>query len=155
MTITDHAGAGLPGQVDAAPGPHDLLNMHVMHHAFRRDLADFGSAVAGTPYGEADVWQALSRRWDRFASVLHHHHGVEDQLIWPAVERAAAQAGDLAGRAELAAMEAEHDTVDPALAACRQAFAAMAAAPGEAGRDLVVESVGRAQRLLAAHLAHE
>jgi hypothetical protein len=33
-------------------GPVDLIGMYVMHHGFRRDLADFTAAVPLTPVGD-------------------------------------------------------------------------------------------------------
>src|SRR3712207_2118044 len=143
-TGTAEHGVGLPGQAHAAQGPHDLFNVHVMHHAFRRDLAAFGRAAGATPVTETAVWQALSTRWDRFSALLHAHHHVEDTLIWPVVEQAARQAGDDAACAELAAMEAEHGTIDPLLAACHDAFAAMAAAPGPVAREALAARVEEA-----------
>ena len=73
----------LPGQTHVAEGPHDQTGMYVMHHAFRRDLDRFQAAVRATPVDERDTWRALAARWERFAEVLHHHHTVEDEHIWP------------------------------------------------------------------------
>src|SRR4029079_12710711 len=77
----------LPGQTHVAEGPHDQTGMYVMHHAFRRDLDRFQAAVRATPVDERDTWRALAARWERFAEVLHHHHTVEDEHIWPVMER--------------------------------------------------------------------
>jgi hypothetical protein len=66
----------LPGQALVAVGPHDQTGMYVMHHAFRRDLTAFESAVRNTPVGDAATWRALKARWARFGGVLHHHHEV-------------------------------------------------------------------------------
>ena len=73
----------LPGQAHVADGPHDQTGMYVIHHAFRRDLAAFEAAVRATPVGDSPTWAALGARWTRFATVLHHHHGVEDEHLWP------------------------------------------------------------------------
>ena len=73
----------LPGQSHTAEGPHDQTGMYVMHHGFRRDLDRFLAAVEITPVSEAEVWAELRRRWDRMAEVLHHHHTVEDEALWP------------------------------------------------------------------------
>jgi hemerythrin-like domain-containing protein len=77
----------LPGQTHVAEGPHDQTGMYVMHHAFRRDLDRFQAAVRATPVDERDTWRALAARWERFAEALHHHHTVEDEHIWPVMER--------------------------------------------------------------------
>lgn len=68
-------GAGLlPGQAAAPPGPVDLVGMYVMHHAFRRDLADFARAVSGTAPSDRARWAALRDRLQRFSDVLHKQH---------------------------------------------------------------------------------
>ena len=71
----------LPGQQHVAEGPLDLNGMYMAHHAFRRDLADFAAAARRTPVDDAGTWTALARRWERFATVLHHHHTVEDTTL--------------------------------------------------------------------------
>jgi uncharacterized protein YndB with AHSA1/START domain/hemerythrin-like domain-containing protein len=149
------AGAGLPGSECAPPGPLDLTNMHVMHHAFRRDLDAFVAAAQRTPVDAAEVWRALRDRWQRFATTLHHHHVIEDDGIWPAVVAAADAAGDARPRTVLAALEAEHEVLDPALDACAQAFSRMAATPSAAGRVELAEHVVALRRTLLDHLRHE
>ena len=64
-----HEQISLPGQTHVAEGPYDQTPMYLMHHAFRRDLRRFEAAVRATPLGEVAVWNALARRWDRFAEV--------------------------------------------------------------------------------------
>ena len=111
-----HEQISLPGQTHVAEGPYDQTPMYLMHHAFRRDLRRFEAAVRATPLGEVSVWNALARRWDRFAEVLHHHHQVEDDYIGPVLERHAADDGETVATQMLHAMEAEHGQIDPALA---------------------------------------
>ncbi|GAA4988053.1 hemerythrin domain-containing protein [Pseudonocardia tropica] len=143
----------LPGQTFVAEGPHDQTGMYLMHHAFRRDLARFESAVRNTPVGDDGVWRALAARWDRFAEVLHHHHTIEDTAIWPVLLDGVR--GDTEDTATLHAMEAEHAHVDPALAACRDAFAAMASHPCDDHRNALDVHVTAVRTLLADHLRHE
>lgn len=142
----------LPGQSSVADGPHDQTGMYLMHHAFRRDLAAFETAVRRTPIHDVATWRALAARWDRFAVVLHHHHTIEDTSIWPVMLDAVE---DPADRETLEAMEAEHDLVDPALDACTAAFAAMAEAPAEDRRNALDVRVTTVRALLVDHLAHE
>ena len=114
----------LPGQTHVADGPHDQSGMYIMHHAFRRDVANFVAAVRNTPLSQAEVWDALDARWTRFAEALHHHHKAEDSSIWPVLMRHADAAGSAEDRATLQAMQAEHALVDPSLAACHEGFRA-------------------------------
>ena len=151
----------LPGQTHVAEGPHDQTGMYVMHHAFRRDLDRFQAAVRATPVDERDTWRALAARWERFAEVLHHHHTVEDEHIWPVMERRLEERSGDMGPAEpggldaLHAMAAEHDLVDPALEACGRGFTAMAERPSDDQRNALDVHVTAMRTTLLDHLRHE
>jgi hemerythrin-like domain-containing protein len=138
-----------------APGPHDQTGMYVMHHAFRRDLRRFVTAVRQTPIGDAPTWRALGRRWGRFAEILHHHHTVEDDYFWPVLIRHAEERGDAEALAMLNAMEDEHAEIDPALIACRQGFQAMVDHPCADHRNALDVHLTGAREALDAHLGHE
>ncbi|MGK5171792.1 hemerythrin domain-containing protein [Geodermatophilus sp. CPCC 205761] len=155
-TRTDaRAQLDLPGQAAVAHGPHDLGGMYVMHHAFRRDLGRFASAVRRTPLEDTAAWRSLAARWERFGTTLHHHHTIEDTTIWPLLLAHVDAAVDAAGRATLEAMEAEHELIDPLLDSCATGFTAMAFAPDAAARDRLAERVTAARDRLGEHLAHE
>lgn len=145
----------LPGQAAAPGGPIDLTPMWLMHHAFRRDLTAFAAAAQATPLEDRATWQALSERWQRFATVLHHHHTGEDSYIWPVLLDAVDAAGDAAGRETLEAMEAEHAQIDPLLERCARGFAALARRGDEAARTELADCVATTRERLAAHLGHE
>ncbi len=145
----------LPGQSATAEGPLDLSGMYLAHHAFRRDLARFAVAARETPVSDGDVWRALAVRWERFSSVLHHHHTTEDAVLWPQLLELVDAVGDAAARTTLQAMEAEHDLIDPLLAACAAGFAAMAQAPDAATRERLAATAAEARDCLGAHLVHE
>ena len=156
MSTTDHpTQISLPGQAHVAAGPHDQTGMYVMHHAFRRDLAAFESAVRNTPVGDAATWRALRDRWARFGEVLHHHHEIEDVSIWPVLLQHAEALGDEAGARTLAAMEAEHAEIDPGLAACTAGFASMVEHPCADHRNALDVHVTATHAALLEHLAHE
>jgi hypothetical protein len=142
----------LEGQAAAPDGPVDLSAMFLMHHAFRRDLRAFAAAVPVTPVGDLATWRLLRNRWALFGTILHHHHHtIEDDHIWPLLMARA----DAAGRDTLAAMEAEHEEIDPLLAACRQGFDALAAGATEDVRAALEIRVVAAGERLGRHLAHE
>ena len=145
----------LAGQTCVADGPHDLSGMYLAHHAFRRDLADFAAAARCTPVDDAATWTALARRWERFSTVLHHHHTVEDTTLWPQLLEHVDAAGDAAGRETLEAMEAEHQVIDPLLTACAEGFAAMASSPTATTAERLAEQARATRDTLAAHLRHE
>ncbi|WP_299053856.1 hemerythrin domain-containing protein [uncultured Nocardioides sp.] len=141
-----------PGQAAAPPGPCDLTGMYLMHHGFRRDLDRLVRAAAVTPPGDRRTWKALARWWRDVAALLGEHHTKEDELLWPVLlERA-----DDAGRAVLAAMEAEHHRIDPALDAVAAALGDLTSGTDVvAARDRAVAAFRDLAALLDEHLAHE
>lgn len=145
----------LPGQAHTAEGPHDQTGMYVMHHAFRRDLHQFVEAARRTPVEDAEVWQALVKRWAAFDGVLHHHHQIEDTAFWPTLLRHADAAGNAGDRVTLEAMEAEHSLIDPALQRCRDALAQMVTHPCEDHRNALDVRLTSIREALLQHLHHE
>jgi hemerythrin-like domain-containing protein len=141
----------LPGQTHVAQGPLDFNGMYMAHHAFRRDLVRFAAAARNTPVEAIDVWRALAVRWEQFGDILHHHHTTEDTTLWPQLLDLA----DASGRETLEAMEAEHELIDPLLAACAAGFAAMAQAPDEETRQQLAETTATARDTLSDHMRHE
>ena len=154
MTATE-TPLSLAGQTHAAPGPHDMTGMYLAHHAFRRDLRRFAAAARNTPVDDAAAWQTLAARWTAFSTILHHHHTVEDEAIWPPLLARVAAAGDDRDRETLEAMEAEHELIDPQLAACAEGFTAMASAPSSVTKDKLAADVAATRDSLAQHLEHE
>ena len=145
----------LAGQAAAPDGPVDLTAMWLMHHGFRRDLADFDRAAAATPLEDRATWQALARRWGLFARILHAHHSGEDAGLWPLMLERVDAAGEASARATLEAMSAEHDGIDPSLHACAAAFDRLAASADEVARTTLVAELAATRDHLGRHLAHE
>lgn len=154
-SISAHGQLSLPGQAAAPDGPVDLTPMFLMHHAFRRDLGNFAAAVERTPVDDRRTWQALDRRWQRFSTILHHHHSGEDAYIWPELVAAVEKGGTPRDRETLDAMAAEHAEIDPLLEACARGFATLADRADEAARTALVADLTRTREKLAAHLGHE
>lgn len=109
------------------PVPPNLLNddgtasMATMimssHHAFRRDLARFARALAGSNTSSATQLEALRREWQWFRGALHGHHESEDTRMFPFLR---------AEHPELAAtfdrLSADHRAIDPLLEVGDHAF---------------------------------
>lgn len=141
----------LPGQTAAHPGPVDMTMMYVMHHAFRRDLAMLAAAAAVTPATDRRAWAALADRWALFSEALHHHHSGEDRGLWPRLlEVATPEEVEV-----LEAMEAEHECIDPMLAACGTGFARLREHADEHVRATLAVRLAAAQAQLGEHLRHE
>ena len=144
----------LPGQAAAPEGPIDVSTMYFMHFGFRRDLDAF-VAAARTPVADRPRWRALRERWAKFALVLHHHHTVEDEALWPRLVERARAAGDEAAVGTLEAMEAEHAEIDPMLEGCTADLDRLAKVPDEDARSAFEVRVVAFRERLGRHLAHE
>ena len=131
----------LPGQTAAHPGPVDMTMMYVMHHAFRRDLAVLSAASAVTPATDRRAWLALADRWGLCAEALLLHHTGVDRGLWR--------------REVLAAMEAEHEAIDPMLTACAVGFARLREHADDDARAALAVRLAAARAQLGEHLRHE
>ncbi len=133
-------------------GDADLTVMLAAHEALRRDLTGLAHAAAaqtaGAGRGDPARRQAVQRGWEVFQRQLHIHHTAEDELVWPALRDRLA-ASD-AARSVLDAMEAEHQQIDPLLAAVDRAM-------GQPGGDdgSMADTVDVLTMALHGHLAHE
>lgn len=138
--------AKLPTTNAARHGTDDrLLGMTAAHDAFRRDLARLTATTERTRPDDPAARASVLRGWTTFKAQMHKHHGAEDAYIWPRLRERLATSD--AALSVLAAMEAEHDQIDPLMAAVDAAFDAPDADP--AG------PVGALYAALSHHLAHE
>jgi hypothetical protein len=144
-----------PGSSDAArhgTGDADLTIMLAAHAAFRRDLAQLARAAAFADLPDPGRRASVQAGWELFKRQLHLHHTAEDVIVWPALRERLTRSDH--AQSVLDAMEAEHQQIDPLLAAVDSAFAR-----AEAGRRADTSAIGDAAdalaRSLTAHLAHE
>ena len=136
----------LPG-TDAArhgTGDADLTIMLAAHQAFRRDLARLVRAAAVADLTDPAKRQSVAAGWDLFKRQLHMHHTAEDEIIWPALRPRLAHSA--AALSVLDAMEAEHERIDPLLAAVDVQFK---------GGDRLADVIDALTSTLTGHLAHE
>jgi Hemerythrin HHE cation binding domain len=82
--------------------------------------------------------------WDLFKRQLHMHHTAEDEIIWPTLRPRLAHSA--AALSVLDAMEAEHQRIDPLLAAVDGQFA---------GGDRLADVIDALTSALTGHLGHE
>jgi hypothetical protein len=148
----------LPG-TDAArhgTGDADLTIMLAAHDAFRRDLTRLArtasSSTASSSTASSSTASDPARResvqagWELFKRQLHLHHTTEDQAIWPVLRPRLAPSP--AALSVLDAMEAEHELIDPLLAAVDGEFAAT-------GGDRLADVIDALTSSLTGHLGHE
>jgi hemerythrin-like domain-containing protein len=126
---------------------HDMAMMLAFHDALRRELGHIARVTAGITDDPRHV-MATAAGWQMFKTYLHVHHSCEDEVLWPALEKALAERPD--DLALLAALEAEHAAIDPLLEAIDATLANPASGPERLG-DLT----DALATTLNAHLRHE
>ena len=136
----------LPG-TDAArhgTGDADLTIMIAAHDAFRRDLTRLARTASAANLSDPARQQSIAAGWDTFKRQLHIHHTTEDEIIWPTLRPRLAHSA--AALSVLDAMEAEHQLIDPLLAAVDTEFA---------GGDRLADVIDTLTSSLTGHLRHE
>ncbi|MFE3030305.1 hemerythrin domain-containing protein [Streptomyces canus] len=91
------------------PYTHEMV---VVHRVFRRESALLPRMVRAVPDGESARAAQISAYLTDYVSGLHHHHTLEDELIWPLLRARAADAEALVAR-----MEEQHGRIDSSLEA--------------------------------------
>ena len=87
--------------------------------------------------------------------VLHHHHTVEDEALWPLLLQRVRGAEDSQAVDILQAMEAEHSEFDPMLEHCRADLHRLSIRDDEVARSAFQTHVVAFREQLREHLAHE
>jgi len=114
------------------------------HHAFRRDIARFASALEKIANGDASRADAVREEWHNYRGALHGHHEMEDTRIFPHVK---SQAAALASTIDQ--LSADHRQIDPLLERGDRGFAELPKT------ELAASVVAELSALLAPHLATE
>ncbi|QLY29332.1 hemerythrin domain-containing protein [Nocardia huaxiensis] len=128
--------------------PADTRVMGIVHTALRRDLARARAALTEWPYPFDDQRRALADHLVWMMRFLEHHHESEDQHLYPMVRARNAQA-----RALLDRMNADHESITPAMAAVEGTAAAYRESAD--ARDRVIEALDALSGLLLPHLERE
>jgi len=123
----------------------DLSMNAIMHRAFLRDLGRVADQV------RTQRWGSATRRWRLISALLHDHHTVEDEHLWPVMIDKITDPGDLA---VVQAMEVEHEELAEALSHCQTHFAGPPPA-GSQEREQVLADLARLTEVLQRHCAHE
>lgn len=100
-----------PPGIPAADRPY-THEMVVVHRVFRRESALLPRLVRAVPDGASAWAEEISAYLTGYVAGLHHHHSLEDELIWPLLRARAAAHDDLVAR-----MEEQHAHIDRTLAA--------------------------------------
>lgn len=134
---------------ESSADPADTRMMGIVHSALRRDLVRL-RLVLGTPAAqESRRRTALAEHAVWLMDFLHHHHTGEDEGLYPLVVRRNPAAADLCER-----MDADHETITPAMEGLRAAAARHLADPASPDADLVA-AITALEEPLVPHLARE
>ena len=93
--------------IAGVPLQHSLPAL-VVHQALRRELRLAGPVVQQTEEGDTRRARVLAHHLGLVLDGLHHHHQIEDDLVWPPLR---ARVGDDA-RPVIAVMEEQHEAID-------------------------------------------
>jgi uncharacterized protein YndB with AHSA1/START domain len=129
-------------------GPADTRTMRIVHNALRRDLARAGTVLRTAPYPHPDQRRALAAHLAWMMGFLHHHHGGEDAGLYPLVRAKNPEAIPLLDR-----MDADHDAIEPGMAAL--VAAAEAYGEDEGAREDVLAAIAGLDDTLLPHLLRE
>ncbi|MEV6061933.1 hemerythrin domain-containing protein [Nocardia asteroides] len=130
----------------------NLLGMRLAHRAMLADTARLGVVVGELAAGGASCPPRRARALTEYLGLLcdsiHHHHRVEDEVLWPALTAAAGDA------VELRELTDDHAQLEPALAEIRTLCADLVARrPGAAAA--LAERLTRLHTVLDEHIADE
>jgi iron-sulfur cluster repair protein YtfE (RIC family) len=111
----------LPGTDAGRRGSSErLIHMSAAHQAFRRDLVRLRASAVPSHLRDPARRVSIMAGWNVFKHQLHIHHNAEDTFIWPKLRQRLATSD--AAISILGEMDAEHEVIDPLLAAVDTAF---------------------------------
>ena len=131
----------------------DLSGILLAHRAMVTDvgrLAELTSAIArhSLPCTLSRA-RAVNRYLHLMCESIHHHHWMEDDVLWPVIESAAA------GLVDLTELTEDHATLDPRLDRLRAAGTAFARSGDPALARPLAAGLAELHRLLHAHITDE
>ena len=118
---------------------------------FRREVRLAGDLVRRVEPGDTRRSGVVARHLDLIDRCLHHHHVIEDELVWPLL--LARASNDVAPMVEL--MESQHDVVATLLARIEPRRARWADTADASGRDELAALYDRLAVALVDHLDDE
>ena len=133
---------------DGDPVP-DVLGMRLAHRTMLKDAARLttrAEQLAAGTRGDVPAFAAYVRD---YADSVHHHHSVEDEILWPVIVESAGPHVDLSELSD------DHAALDPMLDRLRAAADAFAARPGEDAATALATALAELRDTLTEHIAEE
>ncbi|MFD0524934.1 hemerythrin domain-containing protein [Paractinoplanes durhamensis] len=124
--------------------------MVIIHRVFRREAALLPRLVDGVPTGDTVRAARIAAAVREYVGGLHHHHGLEDELIWPKLHQRARLYDELIDR-----MAAQHARLDGTLKVIEAMLPRWEAAGADHVRAALVEALQDHVCVLTEHLDDE
>ncbi|WP_433678937.1 hemerythrin domain-containing protein [Nocardia sp. CA-119907] len=131
-----------------APGC-DTHDMVLVHRVFRREFGLLADIVEVTSPNDVEQVARISEHAREMLTALHHHHGCEDELVWPRLRSAQVDS------ALVECMAAQHDEIDSAMRRVDAELAEWEHQGGTETVDLLVDDLRRLHAVLTEHLRLE
>ncbi|MFI6096962.1 hemerythrin domain-containing protein [Lentzea sp. NPDC051213] len=129
----------------------DTWEMVVIHRWFKREFAQMPALVRGVAPGDRDGARYVAEFIEMMASLLHHHHVGEDEMLWPRLlERVGGLDSELVQR-----MEQQHEVVGKALERVDELLPRWKQGADEAIRNELAEVLEGMSGPLIEHLGEE
>jgi hemerythrin-like domain-containing protein len=135
-----------PSPSGQQPYTHEMV---VVHRVFRREAALAPRLVRAVPDGDTARAARIAAHLDDYVMGLHHHHSLEDELIWPLLQ-ARGSDGELVDR-----MEQQHQGIDRTLAVVAEWLPAWQREADHIAREELALALLEHHRVLLEHLDDE
>ena len=130
--------------------PIDVRDMAIVHKTFRNAFTESAQLVRARPVPSPGRVTFLADHIDFAIGVLHHHHAMEDELLYPLlVERVPKQAE------MIKTVEAQHTTVTGSIDAVTAACQVWRASPSGDTAEVLGASLDHLNEVLQPHLDDE
>jgi hemerythrin-like domain-containing protein len=127
----------------------DVLGMRLAHRAMLRDAVRLTARAEQAAAGATVDPRAVADYVRDFADSVHHHHSVEDEILWPVLVESAGPHVDLTELSD------DHAALDPMLSRLRSCADAFAARPGEDSATALATALAELRDTLTEHIGEE
>ena len=148
-----HSALSAATAATTATGPElvDTSVMPTLHSLFRREFRLAGGLIRGVADGDRARARVVADHLDFLTRTLHHHHSVEDELLWPRLLQRVPD--ELAPIVHL--MESQHERVDALLRSAEAMLPAFRTRASAADRDALADVLEELHGHLVEHLDAE
>ena len=133
------------------PGLTDVRMMTVAHTSFRRELKLSAPAVRAVEAGETRRAEQIADHVDRWLGFVHHHHSIEDELLWERLT----QRVPTAEMPMVQLMEEQHATVDRLIGQCPALLSVWRSSATDTDASTLADHLARLADALCEHLDAE